>query len=156
MPLTTLEDFEPFTIINEKALHTELIQQSDLFYRVSKNHAEAVSKRDTCKYVLDKLDSDLAIRMRKDAADTGEKMSERKIEEMVAVHPEHIATTENYLKYKCEADKWQALSKSLEQRADMLRELVGLHKTGYFGTGIGGVSDDLYREGVETLIKARS
>jgi hypothetical protein len=155
--LSTLEDFEPFTIINDKALHTELIQQSDLFYRVSKNHADAVSKRDHCKYILDKLDSDLAIRMRMSAIESGEKTTEKKIEEMVAVHPDHVSTTENYLKYKCEADRWAALSRSLEQRADMLRELVGLHKTGYFGTGLGGTASDVdYEMGKEALIKART
>lgn len=125
--------------INKEMLDEEAICQPQNYFHACEGYAFAVSRRDKRKHELEieiaTLDRDV-----RDAAEAeGVKITEPQVKHQISREPDYDRRHRAWLSACLEADRWQALQNAYRQRADMLRGLIQLHQTGYFGevTGAG-------------------
>jgi len=131
----------PRTLVELKAeipfdkwkLDDEVVKQAQLYDEAGDGWAEAVSKRDQAKQVLEQLEAELAHAFRNESM---EKITEARVTEHVARHPDYVQQYRLYLNYKRESDEWLVLKEAFAQRCTMIREEVNLHTTGYWGSGV--------------------
>jgi len=130
--MTVYGKFEQALKIDKHGLDDELLQQSDIFYRVSKEVAFAASRRDMAYDNIKVTDAGLNATVREELTEEGEKVTEGKVQASVLAHPDHIAAVKEHLAVKEEAELLDALKNSFSMRSYMLRELCSLHNAGYF------------------------
>lgn len=114
--------------IDRDDLDTGLVEQPDLYYHVAEAFVLAVAKRDEAKLDLEQATADLDKQFREAAAeaDPPEKLTEAAITRKLASAPRIQTLERGLLRLRVEADKWQALKESFQQRSFMLRELVAI------------------------------
>lgn len=118
--------------INRHALEIGLSEQPELFAQVSYMAALYASLRDQAKNNVSVVEAETASLIRQQFMDTGEKVTEAAIKEELAQHSATKKANKNYLSVKKEADIWQAMKDSYDQRGKMIRELVHLYISGYY------------------------
>jgi hypothetical protein len=114
-----------------------LIKQPNQYFHVAQQHALAISRRDKLDHEMDVLKASLDREIRLEAIKTGEKITESQIKAAIERDKEHRALMFEYLYAKREADQWLALKDSYQQRSYILKDLVSLHVSGYFGEAVG-------------------
>lgn len=139
----SLEELAVEITIDKNKLDDELIRQPQLFWEISEGYADAVSKRDQSKQVLEQLEADVGSAFR--LSDFSGKVTEAKVNEHVQCHPNYVNQYQLYLGYKAKAEAWAGLKESFSQRCSMLRELVTLHTTGYWGSGVDSKMIETYK-----------
>jgi hypothetical protein len=137
MQIHTLEELQGLVVIDRNHLDEELIKQSQLFWEAGEGFAQAVSKQDQAKQVLEQVAATTASSYRSNSI---EKITEAKITEHVDSHPDYIQQYRLYLTYKGEADRWMAIKNAYAHRNEMLRSLVSLVNIGYWNSS--SVSDE--------------
>jgi hypothetical protein len=128
----SVEEFSELLLIDKHKLDEEINAQPSLFYRVSEAFAEACSVRDFMKEELGRVDAQLYANIRGDCEKAGEKVTESKIQNEIALHKKHIAHLDEYLEAKRKADVLQGLKDAFNQRSYMLRDLASLFVASYF------------------------
>lgn len=126
------DDFKDGLHIDRYHLDDELIMQSHQYYIVSSEVAYAISRRDEAYDNIKTVDAILDHEVRRDLETAGEKVTEGKVTAGVREHPQHAEAISRHLELKEEADLAAALKDSYQMRSYMLRELCGLHTSGYF------------------------
>jgi len=118
--------------IDKHNLDEELIKQPFLFQEVAEKLSNEVEKRDTLKNALKEADATLDQVIRKEAAEAGEKVTEKVISS-------RIETDETYLELKADyvascglADRFQGLKEAFMQRSYVLKDLCSLQMAGYY------------------------
>lgn len=129
--------------INRNALDTTVEEQPELFRQAAEEHVYAVSRRDAAKDNLLRVDAREALHLRDDKY-KDQKVTESRVNDEVLQSPAHLTAYSEYSSAKQEADEWSVLREAFEMRGKMLRELVGLYATGYFGTATGVSARETY------------
>lgn len=130
-----LESLRDRLKIDKDALDDECMGHPELFRQVSEKYAIAVAERDTAKEHLAATDARLAETVRKTWANTGEKTTEDRVKNAVAVHPEHAEAHRAWVAKGRRAGILDGLRQAVESRGWMLRELAHLYAVGYFEVG---------------------
>lgn len=129
--------------IDRDVLDEEVISQPNEYFHASEGHVLAAARRDRKKHDLEvevaKLDKDVRDFM----AVSGERATEASVKAQINREPDFHRAHTAYLEACLEADRWEAMRNAYRQRADMLRSLVQLHQTGYFGE-VTGASERRY------------
>lgn len=124
--------------IDPHALDECLIQQPDLFYRVSQKLALTISQRDAAKDELKVIESEVDEVIRADAEQEEKKMSETAIKAAVIVHADVKAQQRHLNDLNAQVGQLGALKEAYMQRSYALKELVSLYLANYYGDGSGG------------------
>lgn len=127
-----LEDYRQCLAINKHALDDEIMEQSDVFYRVSERVALSVSLRDSAKDELARARIKIELKLRKSVASGTGRVTDKEILAKVDGNKKVIALVDIYLQKRTDADLWFALKESFIQRSYMLRNLGSLYVAGYF------------------------
>lgn len=130
----TIEELKGFLVLDRNNLDEELLRQPQLFYDISEHYAEALKNRDLAKQVLEQGRATLADQFRKTSL---EKVTEARVVEHVEAHPSYVAQHQAHINYKFQAELLSGLREAISDRLSAIRELVALHVTGYWGTGVG-------------------
>jgi hypothetical protein len=126
-----ITQLEELLKINTLDLDQALIEQPEAFYRISQAYTQAVSIRDQAHENCKRVDAEVDLAIRDHLAQQGLKTTEKVIDSEVKTNDDHIEAYREYLEAKTTAEKLQALKESFIQRSYMLRELCGLHISGY-------------------------
>ena len=118
--------------IDEHGLNEALVEQPDMFYRVSKALAMEISRRDHAKQALAdaEADADLAVRARAIAME--EKVTETEVKSRVRSDASVRTAIAEHLRLCETVGKLAALKEAFQQRSYALKELVGLYLANYY------------------------
>lgn len=130
----TLKQLEDKLKIDEHALDIALREHPDLFYKVATELALAISNRDEAKQVLDETEAEVDMELRKDAATSGAKTTEKEIESNKKVDSKVKSANDKFLEERFNAAKWTALKEAYEARSYALSKLVDLHLANYYSS----------------------
>lgn len=122
------EEFKSYLRIDKSRLDDELVHQSELYYRVSEAHADAVGERDTAKELMAAIDAELDAEIRAG----GDKLTEAQVKSKVQAHERHIEKAADWLEAKSRAEKLAALKEAFSQRGYLLRDLCQLYINNYY------------------------
>lgn len=137
--MKSLDEFKLELAIDKHNLDSALVEQPELYQVVAEEHVLAVSRRDELKDDLKRVEGELQIRIRKEAAEIKAKATEKSILSEVETHTEYIAAREAFLNACKEADLWQAMKESFIQRSYVLKDLTSLYISGYYAqTSVAG------------------
>lgn len=139
--------------IDRERLDDELIANSHNFHHAGEGFAYAKSRRDAAEAALERVKAELDNEVRERMVADEEKYTETQIKQIILRETEFKDAHKKYLAACLEADSWEALRNSYRQRADMLKSLVQLYTTGYFGE-LTGASER--REARERLVEERT
>jgi hypothetical protein len=126
-PAFTLDTLRAQLQIDKDDLDTCLVEQPDLYYHVAEAYVMAVAKRDEAKLNMEQVTAELDKQFRQAAAEAEEKLTEAALSRKLTASPRMQTLEKDYLLYRVEADKWQALKEAFQQRSFMLRELVAVY-----------------------------
>lgn len=150
-----LGDLEDALRFDKNHMDDALIEQPDLFYRVSREYASAISERDGLKLEIAELAAELDKSIREEAARMQTKTTETGIQNEIASTPKMADMKRKYAGVAHQADRWLALKEAYQQRAYALKDLAGLWVAGYFTNSSAGAArsdakarqaDDIRRE----------
>lgn len=128
----SIEEAKELLLIDKHSLDTECMTQADIFFNVSENAVEAISKRDAAKEFMQQEDARVANSIRVHHEKSGEKLTEAKLQQLITTHPDHIQAYTDYMKAKVESDNWGILKESFLMKASMLKELCSLYLNNYY------------------------
>lgn len=118
-------------VIDKNNLDEVLMFQADVFYDVSKEFSEAISRRDDAKMKMDQCYADTDLNTRENW-DGDKKPTEKMIESIIQTDPDYQKTYTDYLKAKNEADQWLIMKEAFQQRSSMIKTLGDLYIAGYW------------------------
>lgn len=113
-------------VIDVDALSECLVEQPDLYYHVTMEHARAVADRDEIKLELDELQAEVDRSVRAKAVDIGEKVTEAVIAQRVKLNDGIREKSRDLISARGVVDQWQSIKEAFQQRSFMLREIVAL------------------------------
>ena len=128
----TIDTFRDLLKIDKLGLDEALMEQADIYYRVSEHYALAISRRDAAKDECKRVEARVYRELKADAAEDGVKMTEAAAMQAIEEEDEVIDAKVEYLKHKEAADLWLAMKESFHQRSYMLREMVQLFVSNYY------------------------
>lgn len=120
--------------INEHALDIALRNHPDLFYDVGLELALAISNRDEAKQDLEEIEAQVDMELRRAAAASGEKTTEKEIESNRKVDKRVIAANDKFFEQKLNAANLSALKEAYEQKSYALSKLVDLYLAAYYSS----------------------
>lgn len=158
-----VSDYESFSRrikIDREALDDAVQEQAEIFLRVCEFHVIATSQRDRMKADLDREDALIANKFRMTQMNSEVRVTDSMIKEHVATHPEHLRRVRELSEADSASDRWWILRSSFDMRAKMLRELVSLYTSGYYGANTaaaprGRVGDALAEDARRRLADVR-
>ena len=119
--------------IERNALDEEAVVQPNNSFHASEGHVYAIARRDAAKHDMDirlaELDRDVRDSM---VAEDG-KITEALVKAQISREPDYDRVHRTYLAACLEAGRWEALKYAYRQRGDMIKGLIQLHQSGYFG-----------------------
>jgi len=127
-----LKDLDPRLKIDKYRLDDELLANPQLVQDANEELAEAIAIRDTLKEELDTINARLDAEIREELEKDKKKATENIVAMKVQLHPDHKKAFENYNESKLLTGKAAAFEKAVSARADNLRVLADLYKSGYF------------------------
>jgi len=147
--IVTLEELQHGLRIDKHDMDTCLIQQPQLFYRVSDLYARATADRDSYKVDIETAEAELFSQFRRQLLDEeeqdvednkkkGSRVTDTAIKSKVAASKRMIDLHRKYLNAKERADSLAALKEAYQQRSYVLKDLVALYVSNYFTTESGG------------------
>jgi hypothetical protein len=119
--------------INRDQLDEELIRQPHNFFHVAEGYVKAVSRRDKLKHDLERTIAQLDLDVREAALAENEKATDKSVTAQIQREQDYHRAVTAHLAACHEAAKWEALRESYRQRGYVLKDLVALYMTGYFG-----------------------
>ncbi len=129
----TITELQAGLAIDEHGLDQALIMQTELFWRVSRQLAQLISKRDGAKQQLTETEARVDVEVRRKVADAGERTTENDIKARVTLDPSVLEDRDELLNLSLEVGLWSALKESYEQRSYAMKELVALYIGNYWG-----------------------
>jgi hypothetical protein len=128
----SIEELKDRLMIDRSNLDEEVIQQPGLYFLVSEMLVTAISFRDAAKENLDRIDAELADKIREQWTNKKIRWSEVKVGDQVLLAPMHIKAKREHSGAALYVGRLQALQNSFDQKGKMLRELANLFVAGYF------------------------
>lgn len=136
-----ISDLEEGLRIDPDGLDDACVAQPELFYRVAKELALSISRRDQQKQYLEETEAEVGLKTRHDAEVAEEKVTEGQIKSEVAAHPKVRAANSDLLRYQRRVAELTALKEAFSQRSYVLKDLVALYLANYYeSAGEGGAS----------------
>ena len=129
-----LKQLEDKLKIDQHALDIALREHPDLFYQVASELALAISNRDEAKQDLDQIEAQVDSELRRAAAISEDKVTEKAIESNKNTDKRVIAANDKFLEERYNAAKWTALKDAYEQRSYALSKLVDLFLANYYSS----------------------
>jgi len=130
--------------IDRHALDECLEKQPMLFYEVSKMLALTISQRDEAKQNLIMAESKADIKIRREAVNTGDKVTEREIDANKRLSPRVEEATASLNILQKNLHIVAGLKDAFEQRSRALKDMCGLYVSNYYSTAsTGGASHQL-------------
>lgn len=123
--------------IDKNDLDTCLVQQPDLFYRVSEEYTLARSLQDEIKHDILNLEAALGAQFRADASEDKKPPSVEAIKHMIAGTPKMISLQKEMLDASTRVGKWATLKESYEMRSSSLKSMTHLFAANYFTVSTG-------------------
>lgn len=152
LPLDLYQQLRNRIRIDRDRLDIAVEEQAQVFLEVAEQHVHAASARDEAKDRLARLDAGLAQEAREELAKAGQRPTEALVTDAVILHPAHVKVAKEVSQLKSEADRWWVLREAFDHRLRMIRELVGLYASEYYGSA-GAVSP---RSAVRDSLAARA
>jgi hypothetical protein len=131
--LTPLEELSSALRIDEYALNDECREQPTLFYRVSREVAMAVSRRDAAETALKKVEAQLSLDLRDSSRDDGTKITVDEVKARVREDGRYLDASARLAARQEEHGEWMALKEAYQQRSYALNHLVDLYLGNYYG-----------------------
>jgi hypothetical protein len=155
-----LEQFQSALKIDKHNLDEALLQQPDIFYRVSEGFAYAISLRDRAKSKLAEVSAEQSLVERRKAKQDDEKITEDGLKARIALNDKVQDAQQDYHASALVADRWQGMKESWQQRSYVLKDMVGLYSAGYYSDKVSdttkrGVADARYEDNRKALADAR-
>jgi len=132
MKFLSLEDLRDRLEIDRDALDEEISAQPSLYDQVAEQAVLAISRRDQAKWDMEKAYIEACDEARYEAVRTKERTTEAAIKEAATLSKAHVTAEKTYRATKQEAELWDALRSSFDQRGKMLRELAQLWIAGFY------------------------
>lgn len=126
--------------IDKHSLDEELVQFPSVMLEVNEQVAAAIADRDAKKSLLNESEAQALARVRKDAADKGEKITEGAVKERAAMDSLVMKDSDIFQAAEESVRMWQALQNALDAKGKMLRELGSLFVAGYWSVSSAGGS----------------
>ncbi len=114
--------------IDTNDLEEELIFQSKVYMLFSTLLSYVTDKYNRVEAMIEQLESRLAFKYEKDLIARDDRVSDKKIEKLVSADDEMAEAVQQRLHYKNMVTTFANVLKGLEQRADMLIQLVSKRK----------------------------
>ena len=127
-----IDEYHDMLQIDPVRLDDHLIEQPSIFHSVCDAYAVEQSVRDRAKEDVKLIYSELYLSIKKRMDKRGRKMTEAALEAEIRSHPKHAEVVNWLLEVDGNLARWGALKDAFAQRQYMLRDMVGLHVTGYF------------------------
>lgn len=131
--LSTFQELESALRIDEYALNDVCREQPTLFYRVSREVAMAVSRRDAAKTELEKVEAQLTLDLRDQARDAESKITVDEIKARVRENGAYLDAVARLSQCQEDYASWQVLKEAYQQRSYALNHLVDLWLGNYYG-----------------------
>jgi hypothetical protein len=133
----TLEEMENSLLIDgddvdTADLDTALLKQPQLYWRVSRQVALTISRRDAAKQEVTSAMSRADHQIRKSIKQKGESTTETDIKSRVAMDLDVEKANKELSRLTLLASEWQAMESSFDQRMKALGKLVDLYLKNYF------------------------
>lgn len=132
-PTTMIDSLEGALSINENELDEACAAQPECFYRVAKEYAVAVSKRDLAKQCLAEISAEVDTQLRHEAEKTKERITEEQIKSRKALDDDVVEAQRILLELNTKVGEWSALKEAFEQRSYALKDMVSLWLGNYYG-----------------------
>lgn len=129
----TLDQLEGDLKIDEYALNDVCREHPTLFYRVARELAFAISRRDAAKVELERTEGQITLSMRDQARDVGEKTTVDEIKARVRESNQYMTAAERLAMRQMEVGEWSALKEAFSQRSYALNHMVDLYLANYYG-----------------------
>lgn len=113
--------------IDKDHLDDCLSKQPELYYHVAEAHSQAVADRDALKVDIELAEAEEGRRIRDEAAQLDEKLTEASLREQLTLTPRLQRLRQERLELEALINSWLALKESYQQRSYMLRELVPMY-----------------------------
>jgi hypothetical protein len=130
--MTVDSQFRQKLLIDKNDLDGELMEQSQVFFDVAHQFSLAVSKRDRAKEQVSRVAAKVAHRLRKDAEEHGEKITEAAISRLIDLEDDYQNAVDEYIDLCAEANDLLAMKEAFQQRSYMLKDLVALYLSQYY------------------------
>jgi len=145
--LKMYDELERGLSIDRDDLDTELIRQANQFFHASEGAAYAESIKDKEKFFVEKVYAELDNDIRDTMTSDGERVTEDKVKQQINREQDYQAAFQSLLKAGLDHKRWEALKNAYRMRGEMLKGLVSLHNSNYFGevTGAGERRDSRER-----------
>jgi len=127
-----VDELRDFLKIDKHSLDNEIVEQPQLFFKISEAHVNAIAHRDWCKEEVSRVDADLAGAHRRKIEKTGARATDAAVSAAVAADPQHQAAVDAHMKARTDADLLGALKEAFSQRSYMLRDLAALAIANYY------------------------
>jgi len=136
----SLEDLEHALKVDKHALDEMLERQSDLYYMVAKECALLESRHDAAYHKQKEVEAAVDQKIRSNLP-LDEKVTERDIEARRRTHPDVVESVSLLSDMKRDVAIWHALKEAWQQRSYVLKELVTLYVSAYYGDSTGRSTD---------------
>lgn len=128
----SLKDLERALKIDKHALDEMLERQPDLFYMVARECALRISQRDAAVLELKEVEAIVDQQIRQDLSGE-EKVTERDIEARRRTNRDVLGMIAAVSDLNHQVAIWQALKEGWQQRSYVLKDLVTLYVSSYYG-----------------------
>lgn len=118
--------------INKNALDEEVEQQPEIYGEVADAAALAKSQVDALEERLKETEADLDMRIRTEAEQAGERLTENQIRNEVAGHKERKTLAIKLIKAKELRGRLEALERAYRHKSYALRDMVDLYLSQYY------------------------
>lgn len=130
--LAMIAEVEDGLMVDKNALDEALVQQPDLFYRVSKILVERISQRDAAKQDHAEQEAKVDAELRRDAELAGDKMTADQVKAAIKIDRRCVKTADALADLNYKVGQWGALKEAFLQRSHVLRDLVSLYSANYY------------------------
>ena len=128
-----LDQLKSELLIERDSLDEEAIRQPNSYFHVSENFVFAAARRDKAKHDLEVVVAELDRDVRDAMQTDGDKITEALVKAQITREQDYQRAYGAYLDSCLEADRWEALRNAYRQRAEMLKGLIQLYQSNYFG-----------------------
>lgn len=152
--IPTMKEARSWLLIDKHNLDEELIRQSQKYEAIGRASNKAISERDAVKDERDRVHAARS----KYYFSTLEKPTADKVKAEVETDAKFLEESNRFAECKLEADNWQVMLTSFQQRASMLKHLCELYLGSYFvrGSVSGGSAKEASSDSIkEELSEAR-
>ena len=151
-----LDHFREFLLIDKDNLDEEVVRQPEFYFEVAKASVELTSKKDFLYEKAKRVEAERTLAIKKMLDDQGVRATEMLVNAHLKNDALYQQARNEFLEAAKEAELASALKSAFFMRGQMLRDLVQLYMSEYYGTNSikeGGMSYEKRQKEYEELKK---